>query len=527
MSIFSKTKVRKPQKSSFDLSHENLITTNFGTLTPVLCKEVLPGDVMRCRSEVLVKLAPLIAPIMHRVDCYTHYFFVPNRLVWSGWEEFITGGPDGQSVIQPPFFTISKSTVSALKTNKIYRLMDCLGVNFPGYADSDTTPAMRFSQLPFRAYQLIFNEYYRDQNLMDPVDIKKDQSGLLDINYAVESSLHLLYSRQRSYYKDYFSSALPWTQRGVQATVPIAGTAPVATAQGHNVSWTPADKVTPVHMNNGVLVSNDDLYNFDISGGLEADLANAQGPSINALRRAYALQRWLEHNAVGGARYIEQILSHFGTQVPDYKLQRPIYLGGGKYPISISEVLQTGQSTTVSAQGNMSGHGMSAGVSNGFKYMFPEHGFVFCILSIMPRASYFQGLNRSLNRRDKLDYAFPEFANIGEQEVYKNEIYNQGEDHKDEVFGYQSRYAEYKHADSEIHGDFRTSKLEFWHLARKFAEQPVLSKEFVQCAGTEAAATSLNRIFAVTDNAAADHFMVDVYHNIQAIRPLPYFGQPI
>ena len=385
MSIFSKTKVRKPQKSSFDLSHENLITTNFGTLTPVLCKEVLPGDVMRCRSEVLVKLAPLIAPIMHRVDCYTHYFFVPNRLVWSGWEEFITGGPDGQSVIQPPFFAFGgTATIGDLKSHNIYRLMDSLGVNFPSYADGDVVPYMRFSQLPFRAYQLIFNEYYRDQNLMPPVDIHKDVSGLENIDYNNEATLYLLYSRQRSYYKDYFSSALPWTQRGVQATVPIAGTAPVATASGHNVSWTPADRVTTLQMNHGVLESTDGEDNFDISGGLEADLANAQGPSINALRRAYALQRWLEHNAVGGARYIEQILSHFGTQVPDYKLQRPIYLGGGKYPISISEVLQTAQSTTASAQGNMSGHGMSAGVSNGFKYMFPEHGFVFCILSTLP-----------------------------------------------------------------------------------------------------------------------------------------------
>ena len=405
--------------------------------------------------------------------------------------------------------------------------MDSLGVNFPGYNDNSNVPLMKFSQLPFRAYQLIFNEYYRDQNLMDPVNIQKDSSGLHVLATFSDEFGALFQSRQRSYYKDYFSSALPWTQRGVQATVPIAGSAPVATAPGHNVSWTPAGRSTNVTMNHGVLESIDGVDNFDISGGLEADLAQAQGPSINALRRAYALQRWLEHNAVGGARYIEQILSHFGTQVPDYKLQRPIYLGGGKYPISISEVLQTAQSTTASAQGNMSGHGMSAGVSNGFKYMFPEHGYVFCILSIMPRAAYYQGLNRSLNRRDKLDYAFPEFANIGEQEVYKNEIYNQGEAHKDEVFGYQSRYAEYKHADSEIHGDFRTSKLEFWHLARKFSEQPVLSKEFVQCAGTEAAATALNRIFAVTDNAAADHFMVDVYHNLQAIRPLPYFGQPI
>ena len=528
MSIFSKTKVRKPQKSSFDLSHENLITTNFGTLTPVLCKEVLPGDVMRCRSEVLVKLAPLIAPIMHRVDCYTHYFFVPNRLVWSGWEEFITGGSDGQSVIQPPFFQIgsAEATVATLREYKWYRLLDSLGVNFTGYSDTDNVPVMKFSQLPFRAYQLIYNEYYRDQNLTEPVNIQKDSNGIHVMSGPSDAFSDMLLSRQRSYYKDYFSSALPWTQRGVQATVPIAGSAPVATKSGYHTAYTP-NRTSTVHMNNGTLESTDGLDVFDISGNLEANLAEAQGPSINALRRAYALQRWLEHNAVGGARYIEQILSHFGTQVPDYKLQRPIYLGGGKYPISISEVLQTGQSTNASAQGNMSGHGMSAGVSNGFKYMFPEHGFVFCILSIMPRAAYYQGLNRSLNRRDKLDYAFPEFANIGEQEVYKNEIYNQGEAHKDEVFGYQSRYAEYKHADSEIHGDFRTSKLEFWHLARKFSEQPVLSKEFVQCAGTEAAATALNRIFAVTDNAAADHFMVDVYHNLQAIRPLPYFGQPI
>ena len=181
MSIFSKTKVRKPQKSSFDLSHENLITTNFGTLTPVLCKEVLPGDVMRCRSEVLVKLAPLIAPIMHRVDCFTHYFFVPNRLVWSGWEEFITGGPDGQSVIQPPFFQIGEGgevLLSTIKSYNWYRLLDSLGVNFPSYGDADRVPLMKFSQLPFRAYQLIYNEFYRDQNLMDPVDIQKDSSGV-------------------------------------------------------------------------------------------------------------------------------------------------------------------------------------------------------------------------------------------------------------------------------------------------------------------------------------------------------------
>ena len=230
---------------------------------------------------------------------------------------------------------------------------------------------MKFSQLPFCAYQLIFNEYYRDQNLMNPVDIQKDSSGLHVLTGADDVFGKLLLSRQRSYYKDYFSSALPWTQRGAQAIVPIAGTVPVATAEGRRTYWTPS-MTTDVHMKNGYLKSTDDDYSFDIAGGLEADLAHAQGPSINALRRAYALQRWLEHNAVGGARYIEQILSHFGTQVPDYKLQRPIYLGGGKYPISISEVLQTGQSTNASAQGNMSGHGMSAGVSNGFKYMFPD-----------------------------------------------------------------------------------------------------------------------------------------------------------
>ena len=201
MSIFTKTKVRKPQKSSFDLSHENLITTNFGTLTPVLCKEVLPSDVMRCRSEVLVKLAPLIAPIMHRVDCFTHYFFVPNRLVWSGWEEFITGGPDGQSVIQPPFFQLGGPTqyVYDFKNLGWYRLLDSLGVNFTGYTDNTNVPLMKFSQLPFRAYQLIFNEYYRDQNLMDPINIQKDSSGLhvlsissiLLANYFYHVSVHI------------------------------------------------------------------------------------------------------------------------------------------------------------------------------------------------------------------------------------------------------------------------------------------------------------------------------------------------
>ena len=333
--------------------------------------------------------------------------------------------------------------------------------------------------------------------------------------------------KYRSWKKDYFTSALPWTQRGNAASVPLGTSAPLKQASGAAISFNPEAAYDLATDGNGELIQKGTANYLQYLGGLYADLSQASGMTINSFRRAMALQKWLERNAIGGSRYIEQILSHFGIRVPDYKLARPVYLGGGKYPITVSEVLQTSQSSSSSPQANMAGHGLSAGLSNGFQYLFPEHGFVMCLLSIMPKAAYFQGLSKMFTRESRYDYFCPEFAHLGEQEVRESEVYNQGTNNDQfstMLFGYQSRYAEYKSNLDEVHGDLKAS-LRYWHCGRKFDTLPELEEEFSVCGGTAEAQSSLNNIFAVTD-PASDHFIVDLYHDLKAIRPMPKYGTP-
>ena len=514
--IFDRIKLSRPKSSVFDLSHEKKLSLNMGDLVPIFLQETLPGDQFKVNIEHLIRFQPLLAPIMHRVNVYTHFFFVPNRLIWNDWEKFITGGSDGE---QLPVFPRFKETHGGLGLN-YYRkgtLADYLGFPSSNVPDSGTLN-VDHSVLPFRAYQLIYNEYYRDQNLTPPIEFSRS-SGI----QSSQEHSKLLLLRKRAWEKDYFTSALPWAQRGEQLNIPIAGSAPVI--------GTGDDYITLEHTASGNL-SAQNGYMVDSQGysvefktqpqGLEADMSNVSASSINELRQAFSIQKWLEKNARGGSRYVEQLLAHFGVTSSDARLQRPEYLGGGKTPVIISEVLQNSASTEYSPQGQMAGHGLSVGNTNEFRKRFEEHGFVIGIMSIIPRTSYQNGLPRVFQKYDKFDYFFPDLAHLGEQEVKKSELYLDTKKWIDDeenkgTFGYQPRYAEYRFVNDSVHGDM-AGNLDFWHMGRKFTSLPPLNTSFVQSDPTQ-------RIFAVED--PNEHkLIVQTYCNFQAIRPLPKFGTP-
>nr|WDY38272.1 major capsid protein [Rattus norvegicus microvirus] len=540
MSIFSSIRVAKPKRSNFDLSHDVKLTTEFGRLTPFMCMEVMPGDTFKVNSQVFARMAPMLAPIMSRVDLYTHYFFVPNRLLWDKWEEFITGGVDGTKFPQPPYVKVGDlyQTDQQTKSNLAgaSSLGDYLGLPFGN--DMPCHYDLQVSALPFLAYQRIYDDWYRDQNLEDE-QIQGPYSGAAD-TLPLFNQGKIGVVRTRAWQKDYFTSALPWAQRGPEVVLPIeAGVSDVTikdSAVGQEVVW----QSTASKNQNLIVTANDQLQVTDERGenfGAIIDPTPYQvedrviGPTINEFRRTLAVQKWLEASARGGARLIEQIFSHFGVKSSDARLQRAEFLGGGKSPIMISEVLQNSQTTVGdngSPLGDMAGHGVSAQANHGFKRFFEEHGYVIGIMSIMPKTSYQQGVHRMWTRVDKFDYAWPEFAHLGEQPILQREIDADNTtdvNNLNNVFGYTPRYAEYKYCPSSVHGDFRTN-LNFWHLGRIFADDlpPKLNMEFIKPDLDE-----LNRIFAVksANGEKVDHFWIQIFNNVRAKRPLPYYGTPL
>jgi len=521
MKLFDSVQIRKPKMSKFDLTHERKLSMNMGTLVPIMCEEIIPGDKFRVSSETFVRMAPMLAPMMHRVNVFVHYFFVPNRLVWDSWQDFITGGRDGLSAPIAPVIQMD-NTVTAAQAGE-GSLLDHMGL--PPYTPGAVVTVPQVNALPFRAYQLIYNEYYRDQNLEADLAIDKS-SGIVGSTERTK----LLTLRQRAWEKDYFTSALPWAQRGAAVTVPINGT---GSATYNSVSNVLTSAGASANLNTFVTTGGSGQLNVNAnnvpSGGTAGRIENIASINLananliaNDLRTSFKIQEWLEKNARGGARYVEQILAHFGVRTPDYRLQRPEYLGGGKTPLQISEVLSTYQTTAENIpQGNMAGHGVGLGESNTFSQFFPEHGWVIGIMSVLPNTAYQQGIPKKFTRPTKLDYAFPEFANLGEQQVLTRELYwtpatTAGE--YTEVFGYQSRFSEYKYANSTTHGAFRSS-LNFWHMNRIFASKPTLQTSFVQADPTF-------RVFAVT-TPTVDHLYVSCLNKVSAIRPLPYYGTPM
>jgi len=501
--IFNSIQLNKPKKNVFDLTHDVKLSTNMGQLTPILTLECVPGDKFDLSCESLIRFAPMIAPVMHRMDVTMHYFFVPNRILWDNWEKFIT---DANSGIVAPYWPYSEDTTApSTPFNQLgKKTADYLGVP-PPLAGSGGNAA-NISMLPFAAYQCIYNEYYRDQNLQAPVDYKV-QDGSVS-SYPKVNELFKL--RTRAWEHDYFTASLPFAQKGAAVDIPlgtIGGDANIySSISNYDITTTTTD----------IPVTGDP--NTDATTNLYAKTTglDVEPTTINDLRRAYKLQEWLEKNARGGTRYIENILTHFGVRSSDKRLQRPEYITGVKSPVVVSEVLNTTGQDGGLPQGNMAGHGISVTTGKSGSYYCEEHGYIIGIMSVMPKTAYQQGIPRTFLKPDSLDYFWPTFANIGEQEVAKQELYAYTAN-AEETFGYVPRYAEYKYMPSRVAGEFRTS-LNYWHLGRIFASEPNLNSAFIECDPTK-------RIFAVED-PSTDVLYCHVLNKIKAVRPMPKYGTP-
>ncbi|WNK13921.1 MAG: major capsid protein [Microvirus sp.] len=501
--IFENVQFNKPKKSLFDLSHEKKLTMNMGDLVPILLMETIPGDKFRVNTESLVRFAPLISPMMHRVNSYIHFFYVPMRLVFKDYETFITGGDDGMQTAACPIINITAGMASQVDKGS---LADYLGLPSPPagvIANQRTINAM-----PFRAYQLIYNEYYRDQNLITKVPITTS-SGLISNSGEIDATLLL---RKRCWEKDYFTSCLPKSQKGNEVLLP--NTVRYIDQPLSNITAVGDAALT-------VMAGSNNIQADDGATPYPVQIHNIEGLdiTINDLRTSARLQEFLERLARGGSRLTEVIKSFFGVESEDARLQRPEFLGGGKTPVQVSEVLSTFDSTET-AGATMYGHGISAGNSNRFIKFFPEMGYVIGIMSVMPVTSYTNGMPKMFLKYDKYDYYWPTFAQLGEQEVINQEVYDsyKDSDNPTQTFGYQSRYAEYKYQPSTIHGEFKDT-LDYWTMSRVFAAMPALNEQFVKADPTQ-------RVFSVVD-PAVHKLYVQLYNNVRALRPMPYFNNPI
>ena len=520
MSVFSQVAMRKPRRNTFDLSHSHKLSCNPGDLIPIFNEQMVPGDSFYGSSAAEIKFAPLVFPLMHQVMVYFHFWFVPYRLLWPNWEKFITGGEDGLDASVHPWISLQGNPGT---------LADYLDV--PELSGGGSNP--QIAPFDLAAYQLIWNENYRDQNLQTEVSYELVDGD----NGAIQSSLIQL--RKRAWQHDYFTSALPWTQKGPEATIPLGGLAPHiyqdnATAVIHDRDGLfGSTGVLDLEVDSSSTTASQGPMRVDIGGGTRhsvnidntpntfTDLSAATAATINELRRAFRLQEWLEKNARGGSRYVESIYSHFGVKSPDARLQRPEFVGGGQVPVQFSEVLQTSKTDNTgdpSALGNYAGHGVSVGKSGSFKYYAQEHGVLLGLMSVMPKTAYFQGIPKKFLYRDKFDYYWPEFAHIGEQEILNKEIYVDSADGlDDDTFGYTPRYAELKYRNDKVSGDFKESLLPF-HWARNFNTRPLLNGSFIECDPDR-------RVFNVID-PEVDVLYCNVYNMIKAKRPMPYFGVP-
>ena len=486
----------KPGKSTFDLSYDKKLTCDMGQLIPVVCDEMVPGDVFRLGNELVIRFQPLVAPVLHEINAYIHYFFVPYRLLDDAWEEFITGGTDGAYAGLLPRWEPTDTTIGSL--------WDYLG--FPTGIDPDGAYPIDY---PRRAYNRVYNEYYRDENL---------QVEVLETN---ESILN------RAWEKDYFTSALPWQQRGVAPSLPISGltSAEFASAVTGSAVFTTgagpqAGQVT-FNASNQVYTGGPALNNNSVSisaAKLNAnvvDLSAATTFNVSDLRLAFQIQKWMERNARAGVRYTEFLGAHFGVSPRDDRLQRPEYIGGSKSSVIVSEVLQTSETST-SPQGNLAGHGLVADMTHIGSYRAQEFGLIIGMMSIMPRPSYQQGINRQWLRRSRLEFYFPEFSNLSEQAIERAEIYATGVEAENRtIFGYQGRYDEMRTKQNMVCGLMRTD-FDYWHLGRQFGSAPLLNSAFITCVPRK-------DIFAAPSEPG---LIVDVGNKIMAIRPMPLQSNP-
>lgn len=506
--LFSQIPRADIQRSSFNRSHGYKTTLDSGYLVPFFVDEVLPGDTFNLKATLFGRLSTPAVPFMDNMYLETFFFFVPNRLVWDNWQKF-----NGEQKNPGDSTDFLIPTLEA-GTHEVGSIADYFGI--PTGVQLD-----KINALPFRAYNLIYNEWFRDENLQDSLEVLTGD-GPDPIN-----KYNLVRRGKRH---DYFTSCLPWPQKGPGVELPLGstanlqGTLSIPTA---NVLATGNDGAVGVYGNKWFTNNNQALTVKTASGsidmktsGVTVDLSSATAITINSLRQAFQLQKLYERDARGGTRYTEILRAHFGVISPDARLQRPEYLGGSSTRININPVQQTSATDTTSPQGNLAAYGVLGDKVNGFTKSFVEHGYIIGLVNVRADLTYQQGLNRMWSRQTRFDYYWPALAHLGEQAVLNKEIYAQGTADDDKVFGYQERWAEYRYFPSQITGKFRSTyaqSLDVWHLAQEFAELPKLNAEFIVDNPPVA------RVLAVQNEP---QILLDCYFSLSCVRPMPIYSVP-
>ncbi len=522
------------QRSKFDRNSSVKFSGNVGDIIPFYVDEVLPGDTFQIQTSLLARLQTLVAPIMDNLYLDTYYFFVPTRLTWSHWKQF-NGENTESKWIPETKYSIPQITAPEGGWN-IGTIADYMGI-------PTGVPGISVNALPFRAYALIMNEWFRDENNLDYLDIPLGDATVIGVNTG--TFVTDVAKGGKPYiaakYHDYFTSALPSPQKGPDVGIGLAGNAPVipmatqipdskldnryytATFYGE----TPKNGSDLSFGTNGSQVASSLQGPFDskkpVINNMFADLSDVSSITVNALRLAFATQRMYEKDARGGSRYVEMIKSHFGVTSPDARQQRPEYLGGTRVPVNINQVVQTSSSDSTTPQGNTAAFSVTSDVNGDFIKSFTEHGYVIGVCVMRQDHTYQQGLERMWSRRQRTDFYLPVFANLGEQPIYNKEIYCTGSDTDSEVFGYQEAWAEYRYKPSRVAGEMRSSaqkSLDAWHLADEYASLPILQSAWIQ-----EDKSNLDRALAVTSDVS-NQFFADFYIRCTATRPMPLYSIP-
>ena len=511
--LFSQVPTAEIPRSKFNRSHGLKTTFDSGYLVPIFVDEVLPGDTFTMDCTLFSRVSTLISPIMDNLYLDTFWFFVPERLLFEHFENMCGQQDNPTDSTDYLFPTVKSPTGTGFEVGS---LADYFGL-------PTGVPNLEVRAEPFRAYNLIYNEWFRDENLQESLPFTKADSDKYS-NYKLV---------RRGKRHDYFTSALPWPQKGPGVELPFGGTANIVPDGALAFSISP-DKGAPVgslsyppsQSNNPEIFilhpnSSSNFKPLIYSSGLKADLTSATSVTINQFREAFQIQRWYERAARGGTRYTEIIRSFFGVVSPDARLQRPEYLGGSSNRIDVNVIPQTSGTTDVSPQANLSAFAVGTnGRGNGFSKSFTEHGWIIGLVNVRADLTYQQGINRMWTRSTKFDMYWPTFAFLGEQAVLNKEIYAQGTAEDDGVFGYQERYAEYRYAPSQITGKFRSTyaqSLDSWHLAQKFENLPKLNPEFI------VDNPPVDRVVAVSSEP---QFLLDAWFNLNCVRPMPVYGVP-